>query len=569
MNNYDSTSIESLDPFEHIRKYPGMYIGSKDIDGLHQCIEEILANSIDEFLNGNCTKILIRINKQGSIYVSDDGRGIPHDKLFDCFGKINTGGKFNNSGESGYNSSAGQHGVGAKAVNALSTRMIVYNKRDGSEKIIEFSKGKQISTETNKCDLYNHGLSVLFYPDKEIFETTKVNSVRLLNDLKEKTFLNKGLKIHYINEIENIDEVYMSKQGLLEGLNYLVGDNTTICKPFYGFKQEGNFSVEFALVYTNKFDSNIKVYTNNVPQSKGTHLTGFKTAWTLGLNSLAKEKKWVKDKDPNLSGADYEEGLNLILNFKMIEPTFKGQSKEELTSSEGRTYVQKAISEMIKEFVFKREKDFKAIVEKALVAKKAKDTAKKIKENNPTSKAKKKKKFLNLPTKLVDAYSKDRKKCELYIVEGNSAANSMVEARNPEFQAILPIRGKILAVNKASVDKIFANQEIASFIQAIGLEINPKTRKLVYNINNLRYGSIFLGADGDADGKNIKNLLLEMIWWLCPELVIKGHVYATMPPLFRITTKDNKYIFIRDEKELEKYKSENVGKKYLVNRNKG
>lgn len=498
MNNYDSNSIEHLDAFEHIRKYPGMYVSGKNIDGLHQCIEEILANSIDEFLNGICTKIMIRITKDNGIFISDNGRGIPHDKVFSCFGVINTGGKFNNStGTSGYNSSAGQHGVGAKAVNALSTKMVIFNTRDGEEKNIEFEKGIKVKEEKEKCDLYDHGVSVLFFPDKDIFETIEVDSDRLSKDLKERSFLNKGLEFHYIDERNGKDEIYLSKNGLTDYLDYLTKDSKIICKPFYCSKQEGEYSVEFALVYSDKYTSSIKLYTNNVPQSKGTHLTGFKTAWTTGLNAIAREKKWLKDKDENFAGSDFEEGLNLILNFKMIEPVFKGQSKEELTSSEGRTYVQKFVKEAIKEYTLTKEKDLKAIVNKALVARKARNAVKKVRENNITGKQKKKK-FLNLPTKLVDAYSKDRIKCEMYIVEGNSAANSMVKARNPEFQAILPIRGKILAVNKATEEKIFANQEICSFIQAIGLDLDQKTKKLIYDEKKLRYGSILLAADGDA-----------------------------------------------------------------------
>lgn len=574
MNNYNASSIESLDYFEHIRKYPGMYIGSKDINGLHHCIKEIISNSIDEYLNGAGNKIIIELKDDGGIFIQDNGRGIPHGKhesgcsiLQACFGIQNTGGKFNNAtGESGYNTSGGEHGTGGKAVNALSTKMVVTTAREGIKEIVEFSRGKFISSKEIKSN--EQGVSVLFYPDAEIFETIKVDENKLRTLIREFSFLCKGLIFEYI--VGGKSETYLSENGLFDYIQFLSKDKEKICEPIYFYKEEGSFQVEAAVGYTNGYSGITKLYTNNIPQEKGTHLTGFKTAWTMTLNQFAREKKWLKDKDDNLTGSDFEEGQILILNFKMIDPVFKGQNKEELSSSEGRTYVQKLTSEALKEYLQYNEKNIKILFDKAINAKKAREAARKAREAARGVNGKeKKKKLLNLPTKLVDCWSENRTKCELFIAEGDSAASGLVEGRNAEIHAVFPIRGKIISAYKNKAEKIFGNAEVLNIIKAIGLELDPKTQKLIYDTKKLRYGKILLAADADPDGASIRNLLIEMFWWLCPELVLNGHIYTTMPPLFRITTNKNQYIYLKDASALEEYKTQHQGEKYLVNRNKG
>ncbi len=574
-NNYTAENIKTLDYFQHIRQYPGMYIGSKDLHGLHHCAKEVISNSIDEYLNGAGNRIEIKLLADGGIYIGDNGRGIPLKSgdqgvtpLQACFGVANTGGKFDNAtGESGYNSSGGQHGTGGKAVNALSTKLLVATTREGTTEIVEFSRGEFISRKYIKAPKTESGVEVKFYPDPEIFETIVFDSEKLQLMIQEFSFLCTGLTFNFVDEKLNIVKDFKSDNGLVDYLTFLNKKKDFIANPIYFYEREGSFQVEVALGYNEGYSNLVKLYTNNIPQEKGTHLTGFKTAFTQAFNAFAREKKWLKEKDSNLTGSDLEEGQVLIINFKMVDAVFKGQNKEELSSSEGRTYVQRISSEALKAWFQCNEKDMKVIAEKAINARKARDAAKKAREN-ARGKAEKKNKILNLPTKLVDAWSKDRASCELFITEGDSAASGLIEARDGEYQAIFPVRGKIISVLKQKKDKVFANQEVVNIIKALGLDLD-KNGKLIYDVKKLRYGKIMLAADGDADGQAIKNLLLTLFWWLCPELIINGHVCATIPPLFRITTKKNEYVYLRDGAELEQYKQAHAGEKFTISRNKG
>ena len=576
MADYNASTVKTLAPLEHMRQYPGMYIGSKDADGLHHLVKEIISNSIDEYLNGAGNQIIVQLNKDGSIYIADNGRGIPHGKhesgcsvLQACFGIANTGGKFDNAtGETGYNTSGGEHGIGAKAVNALSTKLIVTTSNNSITEIVEFSKGKFINYSQKECPKDKTGLTVQFYPDPEVLEVTKFDAKRIKMMLQEFSYLCTGLNFIFNDLINNEKVTYYSNKGLYDFLDYLSKDSL-ITEPFYFIKQEGKFQLEAIIGYTNNYTNITKLYTNNIPQEKGTHLTGFKTAWTQGLNQFARNKNLLKDKDSNLTGSDLEEGQIIILNFKMIDPVFKGQNKEELSSSEGRTYTQKFTSEAIKENEIAYEKSFKIIFEKAAAARKARDAAKKARDAARKVGKNKKQKLLNLPTKLVDCWGKNRLDCELMIAEGDSAASGLIECRNSEINAIFPIRGKIIAAYKNSSEKIFANQEVVNLIKAIGLDLDIKTNRLIYDVKKLRYGKILLCADADPDGASIRNLLIEMFWWLCPELILNGHIYTTMPPLFRITTKKNQYIYLKDENELNEYKNKHKNEKFLINRNKG
>ena len=578
-NNYNLDSVQKLDFFSAVRKYPGMYIGSKDTDGLHHLAKEIISNSIDEYLNGSCDKIDVVLFNDGSLGIQDNGRGIPigtkkgetKTALELCFTEEHAGGKFlNATGESGYNSAGGMHGLGTKCVNALSDKMEVTNIRDGICERILFIDGIVKEHEQKKHPNKEvHGLSVRFWPSSKYLETIEFNKDRLKKLIEEFSFLCKGLTFTFVSTGEE-QKVYSSKNGLYDYLEYLNAGKEFLCNPFYFEQEEGTFKVEAAFGYNGSFSPIVKLYTNNIPQEKGTHLTGFKTAFTMTLNSFAREKGWLKEKDANLAGTDLEEGQLLVINFKMIDPVFKGQNKEELSSSEGRTYAQKFTSEALKVLFAQREKDIKIIFDKAINARKAREAAKKARDaaRNITPKDKKKQ-LLNMPTKLVDCWAKDRTRCELFIAEGDSAANGLVEGRDSEIHAVFPIRGKIIAAYKNSTEKIFANQEVVNLIKAIGLDLDPKTHKLVYDTRKLRYGKILLAADADPDGASIKNLLIEMFWWLCPELILKGHIYTTMPPLFRITNKKNEYIYLKDTAALEEYKAQHQGEKFQVNRNKG
>ena len=571
-NNYTLDTIQKLDFFDAVRKYPGMYIGSKDADGLHHLLQEILSNSIDEYMNGKCSEIKVKLHKDGSVSVEDNGRGIPYGKkdgditaLELVFTEPHAGGKFlNATGTSGYNSAGGEHGLGTKCVNALSKRLLVKSTRDGHVETIEFINGVP-KTHTYEKSTGHSGLYVEFLPDGQYLEETKFNESRIKAMLEESSFLCKGLTF-----IFNDKTTYLSKDGLFDYLNHLNKDSDYLIDPIYFSRQDGTFQLECAIGFNATYGSMEKIYTNNIPQEKGTHLTGFRTAWTSTLNAYARSKGWLKEKDDNLTGNDLSEGQIVILNFKMIDPVFKGQNKEELSSSEGRTYCQRLTADALNEYCPHHEKDIKAIIDKALAARKAREAAQEARDRaRSTSTTTGKPKFINLPTKLVDAWSKKRSDCELYITEGDSAASGLIAKRVGETQAIFPIRGKILSCRKATVEQIYKNQEITNLIKALGLDNDPKTGKLKYDARKLRYGKIIFAADADADGLHIRLLLLTCLWWLCPELVTKGHVYVALPPLFRITTKKNEYIFLKDAAELEEYKEQHKNENFLVNRNKG
>lgn len=574
MSNYQANNIKSLDYFEHIRKYPGMYIGSKDAKGLLHCVKEIVSNSIDEYLNGAGNEITITFLPNNGICIVDNGRGIPHGKhdsgcsvLQACFGIANTGGKFDNAtGESGYNTSGGEHGTGGKAVNALSKKMVVKTRRDSLEEVVEFSRGKFISYNTNKIDKDLTGLYVEFYPDEEVLEETKFDIKAIKTMAREFSFLCRGLKFTIIEEDNSIEEFY-SQYGLADYMDYLNPNGGFIADPIYFTAEEGKYQLEVAIGYNENYSSTTKLYTNNIPQDKGTHLTGFKTAWTMGLNTLARDAGWLKEKDENLTGSDYEEGMTLILNFKMIDPVFKGQNKEELSSSEGRTYVQKLTTQALKDIFINQKKNIKPIIDKAINARKAREAARKAREA-VRNKETKKKKALKFDSKLADCYSKNRSKCEIYITEGDSASGNLKTARNNEFQAVMPVRGKILNCQKATLEQIQKNAEIMTMIDAFGLTVDPKTMKITYDAEDLRYGKIIIMSDADIDGSHIKNLFYTFIWNFCPELIQDGYIYAGVPPLYKVII-GKEYKYLKNDEALEEFKKTHNGKKYTVNRLKG
>ena len=564
--SYQATDIKSLDYFEHIRKYPGMYIGSKDEKGLLHCVKEILSNSIDEYLNGAGSIITIEFLQDNGIRIIDNGRGIPHGEhssghsvLFACFGIANTGGKFDNAtGRTGYNTSGGEHGTGGKAVNALSKKMIVSSSRDGIKETVEFSKGIFISENKKSIEKNKTGTSVEFYPDEEIFENPKFDIIAIKKMIQEFSFLCKGLQFKII-DLQGKEEIFLSQHGLFDYIEFLNKDKDFISSPIYFEQEENSYKVEVAIAYNNSYTSNIRLYTNNIPQEKGTHLTGFKTAWTSGLNTFARENKLLKEKDANLTGNDYEEGMTLILNFKMIDPVFKGQNKEELSSTEGRTYVQKLTTLALKELFISNKKDFIIIINKAINARKAREAAKKARDAvREPQKKKGLKAKMALSNKFIDCANKEPSQRSLLLVEGLSAGSSAVEARDPKRDAIYMLRGKTVSPRKQSVDKILANQEMSDIINVIGAGFGK-----TFDISKMNFDKVVIAADQDSDGSSIELLLSTFFFTYMQPLVEAGKLYRAVTPLYIIRQKEKEY-YAYSDKELEEWKKEHSGNYELI-----
>lgn len=569
-SEYNASSIKTLDYFEHIRQYPGMYIGSKDLKGLHHCAKEIISNSIDEFLNGAGDTIIIKLQKDGGLYIKDNGRGIPHGKhesgcslLQACYGIANTGGKFDNAtGQTGYNTSGGEHGTGGKAVNALSKKMIVSTSREGKKEIIEFSKGKFVSSKEEKSK--ETGVEVLFYPDETIFETIKFDSEKLQIMIQEFSYLCSGLTFHYVDEENKIDREFLSNNGLFDYINFLSKGQNLIAKPIYLNERDEMYQVEVALAYTDSFNSVIKLYTNNIPQEKGTHLTGFKTALTSTVNSFAREKGWIKEKDSNLTGSDLEEGQILIINFKMIDPVFKGQNKEELSSSEGRTYVQKLSTFALKEYFAANEKDIKQIADKALNARKAREAARKARDSARGLKQKKESGLrakASSGSKFIDCGNRNPKDRNLIIVEGVSAASAVIEARDPKTDAIYLLRGKIASPLKTDINKLMSSTEVVDLTNHIGAGFGDN-----FDASKIAYDKVIIATDADSDGEHIELELITLCFTYMRPLIEAGKLYRAVTPLY-IIRDGKKEFYCWTEEEYQEWRK--LGKKGDVTRAKG
>ena len=569
MSDYGVKDIKTLEGIEAIRLRPGMYIGSVGPDGVRHITLEIISNAVDEYLNGHCTECNITVSKNGDIEVKDNGRGVPFGKakdgsetLVNVYTKLHTGAKFDSNGKTGYNTSGGMNGVGAKATNALSEQFQVASFRDGKHASASFKCGKLISYKEEKYSDKNTGTWVKFRPDATIFkEGIKLDYDALKKQIQELAYLSPGM-LFTLKFEDKPEETISSKNGILDYIKDLNSKKTTLTSVFYTENTEDRIGVKIALQYNDTYTDTYKLYTNSIPNSGGTHLTGFRTALTTSINEYAREKGLLKDKDANITGEELKEGLTLVLSFIMPDPVFSGQTKDVLSSSEARTMVQRLVSKDLKVWLMSNEKDAKAIVDKALLARAAREKAKKAKET--VRKADTKKRTM-LPGILSDANSKDRKNCEVFIVEGKSAEGPAKNARNRNTQAVLPLKGKIINTLKADLHKALSNNEISAMIDAFGLEV--QNGKVIVDESKLRYGKIIITADADVDGSHIRVLFLTFIWKFAPELLEKGYIYTAVPPLFKATWGTN-IKYLKDERALAEFRK-SMNRQFELGRMKG
>jgi len=561
---YGAKQIKVLEGLEGVRKRPAMYIGGTGKDGLHHLVYEVVDNSIDECLAGFCTIIEIIINKDGSVTVKDDGRGIPVDKhpiykksaLEIALTKLHAGGKFE---KTAYEISGGLHGVGVSVVNALSKKLIATVYRNGKKYQQEYKIGKPVYAMKilGGVGKIEHGTEITFYPDKDIFSTLEFDFNVLRKRLQEIAFLNPNVKIVLKDENIGKKEILHYEGGLIEFVKHINKSKIVLHKPIYFKKQMNGSIVEVAIQYTDGYNENIFGFVNTINTTEGgTHISGFKTALTRAINDYAKRKGQLKSE--NLSGDDVREGLTAIISLKMREPQFEGQTKTKLGNSEIKGVVDSMVSVALVEFLEENPGIANKIFQKAISASKARSAAKKARE---LIRRKSITGFSGLPGKLADCSSKKMEKTELYIVEGDSAAGSSKMARNKEFQAILPLKGKILNVEKSNPTKALSSNEIINLITAMGTGVKEN-----FNINKLRYAKIIIMTDADVDGQHIRTLLLTFFFRYVPELIENGNVYVAVSPLYRVRKQKDYYVY--SDAELKRV-LEKLGGKADVQRFKG
>ena len=553
---YGADQIQILEGLEAVRKRPGMYIGSTSLKGLHHLVYEIVDNSVDEALAGECSHIEVFINEDNSITVVDDGRGIPVGinkksglpAVQVVFTVLHAGGKF---GGGGYKVSGGLHGVGASVVNALSKWLEVLVETDGKAYKQRYERGKVVTPLEEIGPTDRHGTTVTFLPDEEIFEDTVFDYATIKQRLREMAFLTKGLRISLTDKREEGKKTdsFHYEGGIMEYVSYLNKNQTVLYdKIIYCEGKKGTVQVEVALQHNDGYNEGCYSFVNNINTPEGgTHLTGFRNALTKTFNEYAKLMKLVKENDPALTGEDIREGMTAIVSIKIPEPQFEGQTKQKLGNSEARGAVESIAGEQIMIFLEQNPAIGKMIVEKALLAQRARDAARKARD---LTRRKTALEYMNLPGKLADCSDKNPDNCEIYLVEGDSAGGSAKDARDRATQAILPLRGKILNVEKSRLDKILENKEIQSMITAFGTGIHED-----FDISKLRYKKIIIMTDADIDGAHIDTLMLTFIYRFMPELIRKGHVYLAQPPLYKVE-KGNKIWYAYNDKELENIMSE-------------
>ena len=552
-HDYNAEQIQVLEGLEHVRKRPGMYIGSVSVRGLHHLVYEIVDNAVDEALAGYCKNINVVIEPGNIIRVEDDGRGIPVDihpktkvsAAETVYTKLNAGGKF--GGDSGYKVSGGLHGVGASVVNALSTWTEVTIQRDGGIFQMKFERGKVIKPLTKIGDSDKTGTTVRFLADDTIFERTDYEYEVLEKRFREMAFLTKGLHIILKDERDETTKTsdFIFEGGLNSFVQYLnTGKETLHPMPIY-MEKDGDFPVEIALQYTTSYSENIYSFVNNINTVEGgTHLEGFKRSLTKVFNDYAKSHNILKEKDSNLSGDDIREGVTAVISVKVREPQFEGQTKTKLGNSEVSGIVQTIMNEKLSEFLEENPNVAKAILEKCVSAAKAREAARKARE---LVRRKSALETTTLPGKLADCSSKVPEECEVYIVEGDSAGGSAKQGRDRRFQAILPLWGKMLNVEKARADKIYGNDKLNPVIIAVGAGIGAD-----FDITKIRYGKVIIMADADVDGAHIRTLLLTFFFRYMRPLIENGNVYLAQPPLYKLSKKGMEDIYCYTDEDLQK-----------------
>ena len=589
-NTYDAGSISVLEGLEAVRKRPGMYIGSVSTKGLNHLIYEIVDNSVDEHLAGFCTEIRVVLEKDGTATVTDNGRGIPvdmHQKGISAarlvFTTLHAGGKFD---DSAYKTSGGLHGVGSSVVNALSTYMDVKISRDGAVYHDRYERGVPVIELENGLlpkigKTKKTGTTINFLPDDTIFEKTKFRAEEVKSRLHETAYLNPELTIIFEDkrgdQTEHIEyhepegiigfirDLNKKKEALHEPVYFKVSHSGSVMKVMIYFKGEADgIEVEAAFQYVNEFHENVLGFCNNIYNAEGgTHLTGFKTTFTTVMNQYAREIGILKEKDTNFTGADIRNGMTAIISIKHPDPRFEGQTKTKLDNPDAAKAVGKVAGDEIVLYFDRNLDVLKTVLSSAEKAAKIRKTEEKAKTNLLT----KQKYSFDSNGKLANCESRDPKKCEIFIVEGDSAGGSAKTARNRNFQAILPIRGKILNVEKASIDKVLANAEIKTMINAFGCGFSEGYGN-DFDITKLRYDKIIIMADADVDGAHISTLLLTLFYRFMPELIYEGHVYIAMPPLYKAMPKSGEEEYLYDDKALEKYRRTHKGP-FTLQRYKG
>ena len=547
---YGADQIQILEGLEAVRKRPGMYIGSTSVRGLHHLVYEIVDNSVDEALAGFCNTITVKIHQDNSITVRDNGRGIPVDiqkkagksALEVVFTVLHAGGKF---GGAGYKVSGGLHGVGASVVNALSEWLDVKVYKEGKIYAMSFAKGKVTKPIEciGTCSEEEQGTEVHFLPDASIFEESVYEFETLKIRLRETAFLTKNLKIRLVDEREGMEQEkeFHYEGGIQEFVSFLnKGKEALYPDVIYCEGEKEKILVEVAMQHNDSYTENIYTFVNNINTPEGgTHLTGFKNALTKTFNDYARQNKLLKESESNLSGEDIREGLTCIISVKIEDPQFEGQTKQKLGTSEAQVAVQGIVSEQLTYFLEQNPSVAKIICEKSILAQRARAAARKARD---LTRRKSALDGVGLPGKLADCSSKDPERCEIFIVEGDSALGPAKEGRNPETQAVLPLRGKVLNVQKARLDRIYANEEIKGMITAFGTGIHED-----FDLSKLRYHKIIIMTDADVDGAHISTLMLTFIYNFMPELIRKGHVYLAQPPLFNIQKNKKHYYAYSDE----------------------
>lgn len=568
--HYDGSQVQVLEGLEAVRKRPGMYIGSTGPRGLHHLVYEVVDNSVDEALAGYCTAIEVVIQKDNSIRVTDNGRGIPVDKhpkvkkptLEVVMTILHAGGKF---GGEGYSVSGGLHGVGVSVVNALSKKLVVEVKRDGRIYEMEFAYGKTTKAMTSKkTQSKTTGTVVTFWPDDEIFETTEFEYETLQTRLRETAFLNKNLKITLIDERpeEPVKDEFRYAGGIVDFVKYLNSRKEVVHSKPISIEQEGEEGlVEVAIQWNTGYSENTLAFANNINTTDGgTHLEGFRNALTRTINDYARRQNILKEKDANLSGEDIREGMTAVISVKLHEPQFEGQTKAKLGNTEMRSFVQQSVTQHLAEFLEENPRVARSITTKASQAARARMAARKAREiarSGPLGST-------SLPGKLADCSITDPSLCELYLVEGDSAGGSAKQARDRSFQAILPLRGKILNVERSGFSRAISSQEIQAMITAMGTNFGDD-----FDIEKARYHKVIIMTDADVDGAHIRCLILTFFFRFMPEAIRKGYIYIAQPPLYKLSAGRRSSYAYSDEELQEQIEALGENARYSIQRYKG